>query len=228
VRQQDTNTPYGGALPGGGYCPVTQILESPSRDIRFLKVKILGIPWGHRPQRGEDLSGTDIYHFVHFHSDRHKMTVPRQKYTFSLADSPRGLLSFVFVIRENDMIMYRPWRHVYCCNDVTFVVVIICIQFFSFVPLSLLSQSQRRHSMEWANFNAPSPQNRYPWTDRQKIGTVRPQKDSYTKFGTNLPTEGFWENGWNITKIIFYYFIYSYLFLRLAYSWDQLMDLYTW
>jgi len=96
------------------------------------------------------------------------MTVPRQKYTFSLADSPRGLLSFVFVIRENDMIMYRPWRHVYCCNDVTFVVVIICIQFFSFVPLSLLSQSQRRHSMEWANFNPPSPQNRYPWTDRQK------------------------------------------------------------
>ena len=147
---------------GGGYCPVTQILESPSRDIRFLKVKILGIPWGHRPQRGEDLSGTDIYHFVHFHSDRHKMTVPRQKYTFSLADSPRGLLSFVFVIRENDMIMYRPWRHVYCCNDVTFIVVIICIQFFSFVPLSLLSQSQRRHSMEWANFNPPLPTKSIP------------------------------------------------------------------
>jgi len=29
----------------------------------------------------------------------------------------------------------------------------------------------------------------------------------YTKFGTNTHTGGFWANGWNITKIIFYLFI---------------------
>ena len=31
----------------------------------------------------------------------------------------------------------------------------------------------------------------------------------YTKFGTDPPTEGFWANGWNITKIIFIYTFFS-------------------
>ena len=30
-----------------------------------------------------------------------------------------------------------------------------------------------------------------------------------TKFGTNSPTEGFWANGWNITKIYFYFYFFS-------------------
>jgi len=29
VRQQDTNLPYGGALPEGGYHPVTHIFRKP-------------------------------------------------------------------------------------------------------------------------------------------------------------------------------------------------------
>jgi len=32
---------------------------------------------------------------------------------------------------------------------------------------------------------------------------------SYTKFGTNPPTEGFWANGWNITKNYFYLYLFS-------------------
>ena len=49
----------------------------------------------------------------------------------------------------------------------------------------------------------------------KKLGTVDyvREETSYTKFGTNPPTEGFWANGWNITKIIF---IYLYLFF-----WDS-------
>ena len=49
----------------------------------------------------------------------------------------------------------------------------------------------------------------------KKFGTVDyvRERTPYTKFGTNPPTEGFWANGWNITKIIF---IYLYLFF-----WDS-------
>jgi len=45
----------------------------------------------------------------------------------------------------------------------------------------------------------------------KKVGTVDyvHERTPYTKFGTNTPTEGFWVNEWNITKIIF---IYLYLF----------------
>ena len=34
----------------------------------------------------------------------------------------------------------------------------------------------------------------------------------YTKFGTNTHTGGFWANGWNISKIIFYLFIPFFFF----------------
>ena len=51
---------------------------------------------------------------------------------------------------------------------------------------------------------------------------LRPRKDPYTKFGTNLPTEGFWANGWNITKIIIIY-LYTF-FLRHAHRSDRWMD----
>jgi len=39
----------------------------------------------------------------------------------------------------------------------------------------------------------------------KKFGTVDYVREGtpYTKFGKNPPTEGFWANGWNITKIIF-------------------------
>jgi len=45
----------------------------------------------------------------------------------------------------------------------------------------------------------------------KKLGTVDYVREgtSYTKFGTNPPTEGFWANGWNITKIIFIYTFFS-------------------
>jgi len=44
-----------------------------------------------------------------------------------------------------------------------------------------------------------------------KFGTIYYVREETpcTKFGTNPPTESFWANGWNITKIIF---IYLYLF----------------
>jgi len=49
----------------------------------------------------------------------------------------------------------------------------------------------------------------------KKFGTVDYVREGtpYTKFGTNPATEGFWANGWNITKFIF---IYLYLFF-----WDS-------
>ena len=34
------------------------------------KISDLGISWRYRPQRGEDLSGTDMYHHAKFHADR--------------------------------------------------------------------------------------------------------------------------------------------------------------
>jgi len=45
----------------------------------------------------------------------------------------------------------------------------------------------------------------------KKFGTVHYVREGtpYTKFGTNPPTEDFWENGWNITKIIFIYTFFS-------------------
>jgi len=43
----------------------------------------------------------------------------------------------------------------------------------------------------------------------KKFGTIDyvRKETPYTKFGTYAPTEGFWANGWSITKIIFYLFI---------------------
>jgi len=45
----------------------------------------------------------------------------------------------------------------------------------------------------------------------KKFGTVDYVREgtAYTKFGKNPPTEGFWANGWNITKIIFIYTFFS-------------------
>ena len=45
----------------------------------------------------------------------------------------------------------------------------------------------------------------------KKFGTVDYVREGtpYSKFGKNPPTEGFWANGWNITKIIFIYTFFS-------------------
>jgi len=45
----------------------------------------------------------------------------------------------------------------------------------------------------------------------KKFGTVDYVREGtlYTKFDTNSPTRGFWANGWNITKKLF--FIYTFL-----------------
>jgi len=45
----------------------------------------------------------------------------------------------------------------------------------------------------------------------KKLGTVDSvsERTSYTKFGSNPPTEGFWANGWNITKNYFYLYLFS-------------------
>jgi len=44
----------------------------------------------------------------------------------------------------------------------------------------------------------------------KKIGTVDYVREGtlYTKFDTNPPTGCFWANGWNITKIIFYLYLF--------------------
>ena len=44
----------------------------------------------------------------------------------------------------------------------------------------------------------------------KKFGTVDYVREGtqYTKFDTNPPTGGFWANGWNITKIIFYLYLF--------------------
>ena len=44
----------------------------------------------------------------------------------------------------------------------------------------------------------------------KKFGTVDYVREGtlYTKFDTNPPTVGFWANGWNITKIIFYLYLF--------------------
>ena len=40
----------------------------------------------------------------------------------------------------------------------------------------------------------------------KKFGTIDYVREGTPyKFGTNPPTEGFWANGWNITKIIYIY-----------------------
>ena len=46
---------------------------------------------------------------------------------------------------------------------------------------------------------------------KKKFGTVDYVREGtpYTKFGTDPSTEGFWANGWNITKIIFIYTFFS-------------------
>ena len=43
-----------------------------------------------------------------------------------------------------------------------------------------------------------------------EFGTVDYVREGtlYTKFDTNPPTGGFWANGWNITKIIFYLYLF--------------------
>jgi len=74
--------------------------------------------------------------------------------------------------------------------------------------------------------STPPPQNRYPWTDQQttRHNWLRPRENPYTKYGTNRPAEGFWANGWNITKN--YFLIYTF-FLRFAYRSDPWMDFYA-
>ena len=58
----------------------------------------------------------------------------------------------------------------------------------------------------------------------KKVGTVNVhERTHYTKFGTNPPTEGFWANGWNITKNII---LFIPFFLRFAYRSDPWMDFY--
>ena len=72
-----------------------------------------------------------------------------------------------------------------------------------------VSQSER--SVLTATFNSYGV--RQTWTPQKvdtpkgndkKFSTIDYVREGtpYTKFGTNPPTGGFWENGWNITKII--------------------------
>jgi len=58
--------------------------------------------------------------------------------------------------------------------------------------------------------NTPEPIDKtFGTTDYVRNGS------SYTKFGRNPSTGGFWENGWNITKIIFIYlYLYSLISLQ--------------
>jgi len=60
----------------------------------------------------------------------------------------------------------------------------------------------------------------------KKVGTIDyvHERTTFTKYGTNPPTKGFWANGWNITKK---YFLFISFFLRFSYSSDQWMDFYV-
>jgi len=60
----------------------------------------------------------------------------------------------------------------------------------------------------------------------KKIGRIDYTREgaSYTKFGRNPFTGGFWANGWNITKIIF---IYLYLFSLISLQVRPLDGLFT-
>jgi len=62
-----------------------------------------------------------------------------------------------------------------------------------------------------SKFQPPPHKIDTPELINKKVGTVDyvHEMTPYTKFGTNPPTEGFWENGWNITKNIF---IYTFFF----------------
>ena len=52
----------------------------------------------------------------------------------------------------------------------------------------------------------------------KKFGTVDYDCEGtlYSKFDTNPPTGGFWENGWNITKIIYIYLLVPFFFDQLT------------
>jgi len=60
----------------------------------------------------------------------------------------------------------------------------------------------------------------------KKVSTVDyvHKRTPYTKFGTNPPTQGFWANGWNITKKYFYLYLF---FLRFAYRSDPWVNFYA-
>ena len=74
----------------------------------------------------------------------------------------------------------------------------------SFLTATFNSYGNRQISTPY-KISTPEPIEKFGTVDYVREGTP------YTKFGTNPPTEGFWANGWNITKIIF---IYLYLFFR--------------
>jgi len=59
--------------------------------------------------------------------------------------------------------------------------------------------------------STPPPQNRYPWTDQQKIwhSWLRPQKDPLCQIWYKSTHWGLVGKWWNITKIIFIYTIFS-------------------
>ena len=64
-------------------------------------------------------------------------------------------------------------------------------------------------------FQPPPHKINIPEPIDKKFGTIDYAREgtSYTKFGRNPFTGGFWANGWNITKIIFIYlFIYTFFF----------------
>jgi len=89
------------------------------------------------------------------------------------------------------------------------------------------------HTVLTATFNSYG--DRQISTPPHKINTLEPidkkfgtidyvrERTSYTKFGRNPSTGGFWANGWNITKIIF---IYTF-FLWSAYRSDPWMNFYA-
>jgi len=121
------------------------------------------------------------------------------------------------------------------------LVSVLCVFFYELNSLidllislngcsdSVNGDLQFLHVWEWANFN-PSPHKiNTPEPIVNKIGTIDYIREgtSYTKFGRNPFTGGFWASGWNITKIIFIYlFIYTF-FLWSAYRSDPWMDFYA-
>ena len=97
-----------------------------------------------------------------------------------------------------------------------------CIRVWTVVQAVLTatfnSYSDRQISTPY-KINTPEPiDKKFGTVDNVREGTL------YTTFDTNPPTKGFLANGWNITKIIFYLYLF---FLRHAHRSDPWMDFFT-
>ena len=66
----------------------------------ILEGQNFGIPWGTAPQKGEDLSGTDMYHRANFHAEQCGMSVPGTNTHFLYRNSPGGYCQMLCIFKN--------------------------------------------------------------------------------------------------------------------------------